>query len=218
MVAAICGVSRGSYLENQFNLQVEAIVRRGIPAMAHMGKEAFVSLLEPLRQMIGDLDAVPNGLPFLIVVPHGMVSMPVQVALLNRGSLSARGSQQSGFTRTLSAPVIQPYLACNLSFGDSDQLGLSTVGWMAQAKRRGLSPLVLEEVLTIARIRPDIIQTAGMAAAGSRHEKSGTYVPSLARRGDTFVLDVIHEEICHPAMAFPYCQARRYQTKPDLLD
>jgi hypothetical protein len=156
-------------MPNEFDRQVENLVRKGYPKITGVPEEEFRRRLGPLRERLGDL-AAPNGagqatrLPFAIVVSGGVVpgdrAMPL-VELDGRPGFTTMAADDVQRFAPLAGLVLPAGLAYAVVDVDTGRQTLNVTPDAAlgtiQAEHR--SPLTLDEGIALLTHYPAILRT-----------------------------------------------------------
>lgn len=149
-------------LRAELERQLEVLVRTGVPAAAGMAEDAFLRLLLPLSDALPPAPPADGTLPFVVVLPPGMVPA---LALVERLELRGRSGYSSMTAEELprfrpsddvDVPA-RPYLAVGVDTG-ADTLGVPPDDALPRLLARGRSPLTLEEGLAVVLQFPEVLK------------------------------------------------------------
>ncbi len=159
--------------KESFNYQLNGLLDRDYPELSRMNERQFIDLISSLRPMNRDFISSPETLPYLIVIPHSMVSIYDQ--------LSCKNNEILGYTfldirniRRVDDTIkhTKPYLISDVSCGTSMR-GFSADKGAKQIFSSGRTPLNLEEGMALFTHAPQILYYQGLIFAGSKHKDDG---------------------------------------------
>lgn len=172
-------------LETLFDTQLQRLVGLGYHLLADIDEKEFRNRLAPLRAKLNEVGPVQTGdgrLPFVIVIPHGMVSISAQVAKIEHNGLSGKNYLgESGITYFVSVPSgNQPFLAVDVEDGRG-MLGKSPNACQKQFKQEGRLGLIVEGGIAVEH-QSHVLSHHYMDLPGSRCDED--WVPGLHLYGD----------------------------------
>jgi hypothetical protein len=162
----------------EFDRQVQTLLRIGYPAIAGMSAETFASRLQPLKRLLeGAPSELPNEdgrVPFVIVVPREWVPLEEAMALTQLKDKTGYIDFRPGGLETfeplsdLEVPEGHAYLVFDLDTG-SDLRNLPPDVALAEIRSRRRTPLTLEEGLALLTHFPEKLKKNHcFSLAGSR--------------------------------------------------
>ena len=178
-------------LGNLFDEQVQTLVNRGYPRLANQTKAEFVNNLLGLRKLLLQVQITPHVfkesyIPFLIVIPDTIVTMPEQLRIAFR--LKKPLSVKVG-SKIVNAGAIwtatEPYLLLNINWERITQ-GYPPQNVMKDMKKGKLRPLTVEESIALIVHHQDIFETYNIAALGSRFPGNDYGFPILVNANVLF--------------------------------
>src|SRR5690349_5107965 len=137
--------------ELEFDRQVDALAMAGLPEALDLAEECFRASVEPLRDLLPDVEPRADRLPFVVVVPHLPV-IPVLEAVHTVGGpgfTTMDDDDLAGFRPLpeLEVPV-GPYLLLDVDTG-ADTLDVPPVEVLPRLTAAGRSPLTIAEGLAV---------------------------------------------------------------------
>jgi len=213
MNTAPCHDGREAYLEQLFQCQVEILLKTDMPSLAGMNESAFLNLVEPLHEMIWDIDPLGYSLPFMIVVTSRLVSSIVQCAKIYQGRRgeTTLDSQLISTTRSGSTPR-HCYLVTQVD--DGRRCGcLTATDFEEHARRQGRTPFNIEEGLALARYCPEILGTHDLCVANMRYGREADRMIYIGLNEQSVLLEAERpSEMTSEYYSFPSFFSRRYIT------
>ncbi|MDD5437772.1 MAG: DUF5701 family protein [Patescibacteria group bacterium] len=208
--------NRVKWLEEQFDLQMEAILRSGVHRHV-MGEQVFRKLITRLKGQLVNVDAQLNfqlnscDIPFLIVIPTGLVRLVEQCFDFSWDGRRIKMRLQESLLANIAngRPSSHPYLAVGIDMG-CDYRPLATTECMEHLKAGNQSPFFIEEGLALLRCQPSAMLQGRFLCANTRHGPNRQGVTSLQLRGDGFELDRVDEDEIGEDFRFPSCTSRMY--------
>ncbi len=207
---------RVKWLEEQFDLQVDAVMRSGVHRHVtsfKMAEEVFRKLIMPLRGNLQSVDVRPNScdVPFLIVIPTGLVSLVGQCFQYSWDGRSVKMRLQEAELSNIAngRPSNIPYLAIGIDMG-CDYRPLATTECMEHLKAGNQSPFFIEEGLALLRCQPSAMLQGRFLCANTRYGLKRQGVASLWLNRDMFELDCVDEAEVGQDFRFPSCTSRMY--------
>lgn len=172
MLPAHCPSEQKMY-ETLFDQQGERLIERGWHQALEMKKEDIHLWLGMLRDRFGEIGEVPpDHVPFLIVVPHGMLPVAKQMELLvvaeKHGYAGLDGEGLVNFEGLGSSKF--PYLACDV------EDGTATVGQATDEAAKSIRNicrygLTVEEAIALATHSPDSLAHHALALIDSNFQR-----------------------------------------------
>lgn len=164
-------------LEEEFDRQVETLVRRGYPKAARIGAKDFRAQMEPLRAVLGDLAAPEeraDRVPFAIVVNNDLVArekaMPLVELKAKTGFTTMEADDLERFEPIdgVEIPGGIAYLIEDVDTGRAT-LNVTPDDAMKRIKGDGRSPLTVDEGIALVTHHPEILRTGNcFSMLGSR--------------------------------------------------
>jgi hypothetical protein len=191
-----------------FDRQVERLIECGYPGALGMSVEEFRSWLVPLTDLLRKVGGTtPDHIPFLIVVPHGMLPIERQIELLvvakKRGYAGSLGGEKFVNIDGLGSSKF-PYLIRDVNDGAAT-VGQTTAAAMISIRRACLNGLTVEEGIALAVHSPDLLLHHSLALIDTDYNG---YVPELwlCPCGPTFTFDFPKSK--REGRGVPYCGRR----------
>jgi len=143
--------------ETLFDQQVETLIKRGWHQALKMTEEEIRFWLGVLRDRLGEIDEVPPGrIPFLVVMPHGKLSIERQMEALVAGK--KRGYASLDCAKLWNPEGVGgsdfPYLICDVEDG-AGNVGKMTADAVIEIRTACRSGLVFEEGIALAVHSPE---------------------------------------------------------------
>jgi uncharacterized protein DUF5701 len=163
-------------LRNEFDRQVENLLRKGYPEFSGMGPEAFVQHVVPLADRLPGLRAGGGDsfLPFAIVVTNEAVAAERAIPLLElRGkpgftSMEAGDLARFGPIDGIDIPRGPAYLVSGIDSGEAT-LNVTPDDALETIVRDKRSPLTIDEGLALITHFPEVLETRNsFSMLGSR--------------------------------------------------
>ena len=177
--------------EELFGQQVERLVGCGYPGALGMSVEEFRSWLVPLTNLLRKVGGTtPGHIPFLIVVPHGMLPIERQIGLLvvakKRGYAGSLGGEKFVNIDGIGSSKF-PYLIRDVNDGVTT-VGQTTAAAMTSIRRACRNGLTVEEGIALAVHSPDLLLQHSLALIDTDYNG---YIPELwlCACGPTFTFD-----------------------------
>ena len=137
--------------ELEFDRQIDALVMTGLPDALELAEQCFRASIEPLRDLLPDVEPVTDGLPFVVVVPH----LPVVRVLESVHTVGGPGfttMDDEDLARFRPLPELEvpaaPYLLVDVDPG-ADTLNLPPAEVLPRLQAAGRSPLTIAEGLAV---------------------------------------------------------------------
>ncbi|MFA5413313.1 MAG: DUF5701 family protein [Patescibacteria group bacterium] len=161
-----------------FDQQVERLVEGGWAAAAWKTRDDFRHWLAPLADLVckvGEMD--PGRIPFLIVVPHGVLSVENQMErLVVEGKRGFIADEVAGQLKNLDGIGGKPfpYLICGVDDGTTTVGRTSNACLTILCSSGRRSGLTLEEGVALATHHPQFLTDHDFALLGTQYgEKRG---------------------------------------------
>lgn len=141
--------------------QVDVLVAKAVPAAAGLSDDAFRELLSPLTEALPAVALPADELPFVVVLPHGLVpplAMAERMELGGKPGYSSMTADELHRFRPSTDVVVpeQPYLAVGIDTGTST-LGVAPDDALPRLLAGGRWPLTLEEGLAVGLQFPEAL-------------------------------------------------------------
>lgn len=164
--------------EKLFDQQVETLLMRGCHRALGMSERDFRLWLDLLRDRLGEVGETSlDNLPFLIVVPHGMLPVARQMELLvvakKRGYAGIDCEKLVNFENLGSSKF--PYLVCDVEDG-AVNIGQFLDDITRQIRCNCRHGLTVEEGIALATHSPDLLVHHAVALVDTDYMR---YVPDL---------------------------------------
>jgi hypothetical protein len=174
-----------------FDRQVERLIECGYHKALGMMERDLRLWLAPLAGLLGKVGGTaPDHIPFLIVVPHGMLPIERQIELLvvakKRGYAGSLGGEKFVNLDGLGSSKF-PYLIRDVNDG-AVTVGQITAAAMTSIRHACRNGLTVEEGIALAVHSPDILIHHSLATIDTDYNG---YVPELwlCACGPTFTFD-----------------------------
>lgn len=167
-------------LTQEFNIQLETLLKKGYPEKSKLTKEEFVELVEPLRLVVEKLNVsnidLENGyLPFVIVIRNQLVSSETAMSLVDKG-------RKNGITKLFphqpndfqiipeeNIPNKNVYLLIGIDRG-KENINLPPAEALTTIRKNGHHPLTIDEGIAIVTHYPEfLIKNNCFSLLASRH-------------------------------------------------
>jgi hypothetical protein len=166
----------------EFERQVANLVARGYPELAGLDENAFLQHVAPLADELPE-HGDDGRIPFVVVVRSELVpaeqAMPLVELKGKRGFVSMDPTQPAEYSATedVDVPAGLAYLVTGVDTG-GDTLNVTPDDALETIRRRGRSPLTIDEGIAVLTHYPDVLQTRNaFSILGSR--KGDRRVPAL---------------------------------------
>jgi hypothetical protein len=152
---------------NEFDRQVNNLIKKGYPQAAGLAVESFLECVEPLKKKTGRLSAQKSdletgNLPFVIVIKSELASIEKMMALIERegkaGIISMSPVAPDSFkpVEEVNIPKSPAYLIFNIDRG-KETLNVRPDDAIEIIRERNRSPLTMEEGIAILTHYPDFL-------------------------------------------------------------
>ncbi|MGH8869765.1 MAG: DUF5701 family protein [Actinomycetes bacterium] len=156
-------------LRQEFDRQVENLIHRGYPALAGLTEGALLGHLEPLRDRLTALDAVPADLdaprlPLVLVIAGDVVPSSESITHTEMrgrpGFTTMEPDDLARFAPTsdVEAPAGPAYLLVDVDTG-ADTLDVVPDDALGTITRVNRSPLTVEEGIAVVTHHPEVLRT-----------------------------------------------------------
>jgi hypothetical protein len=151
-------------LEIEFDRQVVNLIEKGYPELAGMTGEAFLKLVEPLRENLKDIKKSNDMFPFVIVVKSELVlpekAMPLVSAKQKKGKVDMTPVDSTYFKqiKTVEIPPSSVYLLVDIDTGKST-LNVTPDDALKVINQDERTPLTIDEGVALMIQFPDVIIT-----------------------------------------------------------
>jgi hypothetical protein len=157
--------------ELEFDRQVEALVMAGLPEALDLATTCFRAAVEPLRDLLPDVESDGTTIPFVVVVPHLPV-VPVLEAVHTVGGSGFTTMDDDDLATFRPLPELQvpagPYLLIDVDPGP-DTLNLPPAQALPRLEAAGRSPLTIGEGLAVLVSDPGVLRSRNcFSLLGSR--------------------------------------------------
>jgi hypothetical protein len=157
--------------ELEFDRQIDALVMAGLPEALDLATTCFRAAVEPLRDLLPDVEPDGATLPFVVVVPHLPV-VPVLEAVQAVGGSGFTTMEDDDLARFRPLPQLElpagPYLLVDVDPGP-DTLNLPPAQVLPRLEAAGRSPLTIAEGLAVLVSHPGVLRSRNcFSLLGSR--------------------------------------------------
>lgn len=157
--------------EDLFDQQVRTLIGKGYPEVAGTDKDQFLGYVNPLRNRVHKAGEVGEGhIPFLIVIPECLVSIPKQMSLVTLEG-------KTGYTPYLNLTELRnadgvetpnvPYLIFDVENG-SAMRDISPDNCVKQFAKQGRHGLTVDEGVALVTHYPETLKDHYVDLTGSR--------------------------------------------------
>jgi hypothetical protein len=159
--------------DHELDRQIGTLLSKGYPALAGLDEAAFMTLLEPLRALLPEVEAAEDAhLPFLLVVPHTLVPT---VAAVERFEVRGKTgwtdmADEIGSYRPIDGVEVasRPYLLVEVSTGP-ETLNVPPGDALPMIRGAGRTPLTVDEgVALVTQLPESLTEHNAFQAVGSR--------------------------------------------------
>jgi hypothetical protein len=155
-------------IKDEFDRQVENLLKKGYPEAAGMSEEKFTGIISPLKDslcagVIPEKDLDKGILPFVLVIKSSLVPLEKMIVLINRegkrGIISMSPVAPPDFQPTgkVDIPVSLAYLAVDIDRGE-ETLNVRPKDALPAIWKKNRSPLTIDEGLAILTHYPDFLK------------------------------------------------------------
>ena len=146
--------------ELEFDRQIDALVMAGLPEALDLATTCFRAAVEPLRDLLPDVEPDATTIPFVVVVPH-LPIVPVLEAVHTVGGSGFTTMDDDDLARFRPLPELQvpagPYLLVDVDTG-ADTLNLPPVDVLPRLQAAGRTPLTIAEGLAVLVSDPGVLR------------------------------------------------------------
>jgi hypothetical protein len=146
--------------ELEFDRQVDALVTAGLPEALDLSVECFRAAVDPLRDLLPDVEPDGTTIPFVVVVPHLPV-VPVLDAVHTVGGSGFTTMDDDDLGRFRPLPELEvpagPYLLVDVDPG-ADTLNVPPADVLPRLQAAGRSPLTIAEGLAVLVSDPGVLR------------------------------------------------------------
>jgi hypothetical protein len=146
--------------ELEFDRQIDALVMAGLPEALDLVPTCFRAALEPLRDLLPDVEPDRTTIPFVVVVPHLPV-VPVLGAVHTVGGSGFTTMDDDDLARFQPLPELQvpagPYLLVDVDTG-ANTLNQPPVEVLPRLQAAGRTPLTVAEGLAVLVSDPGVLR------------------------------------------------------------
>ena len=145
--------------ELEFDRQVDALAAAGLPEALDLAPECFRAAVEPLRDLLPDVDPDARTIPFVVVVPHlPVVSVLESVHTVGGAGFTTMDDDDLAGFRPLPELDVPagPYLLVDVDPG-ADTLNVPPVQVLPRLQACGRSPLTIAEGLAVLVSDPGVL-------------------------------------------------------------
>jgi hypothetical protein len=158
-------------VELEFDRQIDALVMTGLPEELDLAEQCFRASIEPLRDLLPEVEPSTDGLPFVVVVPHLPV-VPVLESVHTVGGPGFTTMDDEDLARFRPLPGLEvptaPYLLVDVDAG-ADTLNLPPAAVAPRLQAAGRSPLTIAEGLAVLVSDPGVLRARNcFSLLGSR--------------------------------------------------
>jgi len=146
--------------ELEFDRQVDALAAAGLPEALDLAPECFRAAVEPLRDLLPDVDPDARTIPFVVVVPHlPVVSVLESVHTVGGAGFTTMDDDDLAGFRPLPELDVPagPYLLVDVDPG-ADTLNVPPVQVLPRLQACGRSPLTIAEGLAVLVSDPGVLR------------------------------------------------------------
>ncbi|MDP2667477.1 MAG: DUF5701 family protein, partial [Nitrosopumilaceae archaeon] len=159
--------------EQEFNRQVENLLKKGLPKLAGMDEKKAASFFEPLKEQLKELSSKEfkeGRIPFVVVPREKLLALEKKIPLMElEGKKGFTTLDLSEFKTAegVEIPESMAYLVVDVENGKA-MLGRIPDEAVKQFKKEGRSPLTAEEGVALVLQHPEILKDHYMDLPGSR--------------------------------------------------
>ena len=159
--------------DHELDRQIGTLLSKGYPDLAGLDEAAFLTLVEPLRGLLPEVDAAEQAhLPFLLVVPHTLVPT---VAAVERFEVRGKAgwtdmADELGSYRPIEGLEVpsRPHLLVDVSTGP-ETLNVPPGDALPMIRDAGRTPITVDEGVALLTQRPEsLTEHNAFQAVGSR--------------------------------------------------
>ena len=202
--------------ELEFDRQVDALVMAGLPEALDLATTCFRAAVEPLRDLLPDVEPDGTTIPFVVVVPHLPV-VPVLEAVHSVGGSGFTTMDDDDLATFRPLPELQvpagPYLLIDVDPGP-DTLNLPPAQALPRLEAAGRSPLTIGEGLAVLLSDPGVLRSRNcFSLLGSR--SGDKRVPALWVSARRPRLGWCYQGAPHTWLGSASCATRLGERSPD---
>jgi len=202
--------------ELEFDRQVDALVMAGLPEALDLATTCFRAAVEPLRDLLPDVEPDGTTIPFVVVVPHLPV-VPVLEAVHSVGGSGFTTMDDDDLATFRPLPELQvpagPYLLIDVDPGP-DTLNLPPAQALPRIEAAGRSPLTIGEGLAVLLSDPGVLRSRNcFSLLGSR--SGDKRVPALWVSARRPRLGWCYQGAPHTWLGSASCATRLGERSPD---
>ncbi|MBI3335642.1 MAG: hypothetical protein HY001_04045 [Candidatus Portnoybacteria bacterium] len=160
--------------EQEFNRQIDNLVKYGFPKLAGMDEKKFAAVFEPLKERIKELSSKEfkeDRIPFVVVPREKLLTLEKKIPLMEvdgKKGFTTFNLSELKTAEGVEIPESMAYLVIDIENGKV-MLGKTADEAVKQFKKEGRSPLTAEEGVALVLQHPEILKDHYMDLAGSRH-------------------------------------------------
>ena len=164
--------------EQEFNRQIENLLKKGLPKLAGMDEKKAASIFEPLKEQLKELslkEFKEGRIPFVVVPREKLLALEKKIPLMEvegKKGFTTLDLSELKTAEGVEIPESMAYLVVDVENGKI-MLGKSADEAVKQFKKEGRSPLTAEEGVAIILQHPEILKDHYMDLPGSRHGDGG---------------------------------------------
>ena len=201
--------------ELEFDRQVDALVMAGLPEALDLSVECFRAAVDPLRDLLPDVEPDATTIPFVMVVPHLPV-VPVLEAVHTMGGSGFTTMDDDDLARFRPLPELEvpagPYLLVDVDPG-ADTLNVPPADVLPRLHAAGRSPLTIAEGLAVLASDPGVLRSRNcFSLLGSR--AGDKRVPALWVSARRPRLGWCYQGAPHTWLGSASCAGRRGERSP----
>jgi hypothetical protein len=201
--------------ELEFDRQIDALVMAGLPEALDLATTCFRAAVEPLRDLLPDVEPDATTIPFVVVVPH-LPIVPVLEAVHTVGGSGFTTMDEEDLARFRPLPELQvpagTYLLVDVDPG-ADTLNLPPARALPRLQAAGRSPLTIAEGLAVLVSDPGVLRSRNcFSLLGSRADDKR--VPALWVSGRRPRLGWCYQGAPHTWLGSASCAGRRGEHGP----
>ncbi len=196
-------------MDKLFDAQATRLFELEFDKYARVKPEVFWEYISRLGLLVKNIKPKPDCIPFLIVIPQGVIKLQQQAERLQIDCQG--GSNLMARNILINAENVQtparPYLAVNVNIGAK----LKGVAPDEACKRlnrfwRRCLPLTIDEGFAIATHHPGLLNLHSVDFAGTQFDASGT--PGMMKRDDGLWICRRPKNLGAPNRAIAFCHQR----------
>jgi hypothetical protein len=201
--------------ELEFDRQIDALVMAGLPEALDLATTCFRAAVEPLRDLLPDVEPDATTIPFVVVVPHLPV-VPVLEAVHTVGGSGFTTMDDEDLARFRPLPELQvpagTYLLVDVDPG-ADTLNLPPARALPRLQAAARSPLTIAEGLAVLVSDPGVLRSRNcFSLLGSRADDKRVPALWVSRRRPR--LGWCYQGAPHTWLGSASCAGRRGEHGP----